>query len=165
MNDFTGMKVGRLQVIERNGSRNNMAVWKCRCDCGNIVDVMGRDLKRGHTKSCGCLHKEGMIKRLKTHGGTHERLYAVWQTMKKRCQNKNNKGYKYYGARGVKICCEWNDYSNFKQWAYTNGYDDKAPYGECTIDRIDVNGDYEPKNCRWVSMAIQNSNKRKKMMN
>lgn len=63
MNDFTGMKVGRLQVIERNGSRNNMAVWKCKCDCGNIVNVMGRDLKRGHTKSCGCLHKEEMIKR------------------------------------------------------------------------------------------------------
>ena len=80
--------------------------------------------------------------------------------MKKRCENKNCKSYKWYGAKGVSVCDEWHDYSAFKKWALDNGYDEKAEKGECTIDRINPYGDYEPSNCKWVSMAEQARNKR-----
>lgn len=163
MHDYTNQRFGRLVALERNGSKNNRVVWKCRCDCGNIVDVVSQDLTRGHTKSCGCLFIETQTKRLTKHNGEHDRLYSVWKTMKKRCENPNCKSYKYYGARGIKVCDEWHDYSAFKEWAYNNGYDDKARKYNCTIDRIDVDGNYEPKNCRWVDMKVQNNNKRKKI--
>ena len=81
--------------------------------------------------------------------------------MKTRCYNKNSPDYKDYGGRGIRICSEWlNDYLSFKSWAEENGYDEEAPKMQCTIDRIDVNGNYEPSNCRWVSIAIQNKNRR-----
>jgi hypothetical protein len=162
MYDYTNQRFGRLVVIERNGSKNNRVVWKCKCDCGNVVDVVSQDLTRGHTQSCGCLFLETQTKRLTKHNGTHDRLYIVWQDMKKRCENPNNKSYKYYGARGIKVCKEWHDYSVFKEWAYNNGYDDKAKKFDCTIDRINVNGNYEPNNCRWVDMKVQNANRRNK---
>lgn len=81
--------------------------------------------------------------------------------MRKRCLNERCKDFKHYGGRGITICAEWNDYTNFKEWAMANGYDPNAKRGQCTIDRIDVNGNYCPENCRWVSMKIQNQNKRK----
>jgi hypothetical protein len=80
-----------------------------------------------------------------------------------RCRTKTASGYQYYGARGIRVCDEWLDYSTFKEWAYKNGYDDKAKSYKCTIDRIDVNGNYEPSNCRFVDMKTQNQNKRAKM--
>ena len=90
-----------------------------------------------------------------------KRLYAVWMSMKQRCLNPRNQKYKNYGARGIKVCDEWKkSYKTFETWAYANGYDDVAPKGECTIDRINVNGNYEPNNCRWVNSKIQGNNKR-----
>lgn len=98
---------------------------------------------------------------IKKHGGCYDRLYKVYANIKNRCYNENSNDYQYYGARGIKICAEWlNDYTAFKKWAYANGYNDSAQYGQCTIDRIDVNGNYEPSNCRWVSMSIQSKNRR-----
>lgn len=81
--------------------------------------------------------------------------------MRARCNNPNNKSFKYYGGKGVLVCDEWSDYSVFKRWAENNGYDKNAKYGDCTIDRINPNGNYEPSNCRWVDMATQNNNKAK----
>jgi hypothetical protein len=95
------------------------------------------------------------------HGLSRTRLYKVFRDMKTRCYNKNSPDYKDYGGRGIRICSEWlNDYLSFKSWAEENGYDEEAPKMQCTIDRIDVNGNYEPSNCRCVSIAIQNKNRR-----
>lgn len=164
--DYTGERFGRLVALSRaddyispSGTRH--VQWLCRCDCGNetVVDVC--QLVGGKTKSCGCLHKEKLETGNVVHGGRKDRLYKVYANMKNRCYNKNSKDYPYYGGRGICICEEWLDnYSAFKEWAYRSGYDESACKGECTIDRIDVDGDYSPKNCRWVDMATQSRNRR-----
>lgn len=161
-NDLLGAVFGRLTVIDEAGrTKDRHILWECECDCGNTVKVSSRDLVNGHTKSCGCLQKDTIKAIRYKHGDRDARLYSVWKTMKKRCENENCKSYKYYGEKGVCICDEWHDYSTFKTWATENGYDENADYGECTIDRIDPYGNYEPNNCRWISMADQNRNKRR----
>lgn len=164
--DRTGQTFGRLTVLSRaddsvfkNGSRH--VRWNCICNCGKEIIVDVTQLVTGHTKSCGCLRTDLLGKSNLKHGGYHDRLYKVFYNMKNRCYNENAGDYKYYGGRGITICDEWiNSYESFKQWAYANGYDDSAPKGQCTLDRIDVNGMYEPSNCRWVDMATQSRNRR-----
>lgn len=90
------------------------------------------------------------------HGYSQEPLYPVWKAMRQRCFNPNNKAYKWYGARGISVCDEWNDYAAFRKWAISHGYEKGL-----TIDRIDSNRDYCPENCRWVSQSIQGKNRRK----
>lgn len=90
-----------------------------------------------------------------------EKLYTVWTNMRKRCQKETNPTYKYYGARGIKVCDEWNDYEAFREWAYANGYKEGNNRRDCTLDRIDVNGNYEPSNCRWITAKQQHLNTRK----
>ena len=161
-NDLNGMIFGRLKVIRESGrAKDRHIVWTCQCECGNVVNVSSRELVNGHTKSCGCLQKDIISSMRYKHGDRDSRLYSVWKTMKKRCENKNCKSYKWYGAKGVSVCKEWQDYIEFKKWAIENGYNENALKGECTIDRIDPCGNYEPSNCRWVSMAEQAKNKRK----
>ena len=158
--DITGQRFNELTAIEyAYPNKDGRAVWKCQCDCGNITYVTAKNLKSGNTKSCGC-RKMRNIKALKYKDGRcSERLYRVWLGMKARCNNVGNIGYRYYGAKGIKVCDEWeNDYASFRTWAFENGYDPNAPRGECTIDRIDSKGDYCPENCRWVSMDIQHKN-------
>lgn len=162
--DITGERFGRLTVIEPTEKRHNRCViWLCRCDCGNLIEVQGSYLRVGDTMSCGCLHSEKSSERAKalmrTHGGCHDRLFRVWTGMISRCTNPNSAPYKNYGGRGIKICDEWrHSYQSFKDWAYSNGYDDKALRGECTIDRIDVNGNYCPENCRFIPLSEQSKN-------
>lgn len=161
--DITGQRFGKLTAIERSGIQCGHATWLCKCECGNTIVASGNNLRRGITKSCHqgkCRENSGGGFKAK-HGDAHSRLYNVWSGMKARCYNKNSLAYKNYGGRGIRICNEWlNDYAAFQKWALANGYDDQAPHGECTIDRINVNGDYEPSNCRFVSMAVQARNKR-----
>lgn len=91
----------------------------------------------------------------------HRRLYGVWNSMKRRCYDERHENFCRYGGRGIKVCDEWNDNFNaFAEWALENGYDETAPYGKCTLDRIDVNGNYEPSNCRFISLKEQNRNRR-----
>lgn len=165
MNNLRGKRFGRLMVISDIGRANDRHVlWMCRCDCGNTVNVSSRDLITGHTKSCGCLQKDIISENRYKHGDRDARLYSVWKSMKKRCENPNCKSYKWYGAKGVSVCDEWQDYSSFKKWAINNGYDKNAEHGVCTIDRINPYGNYSPDNCRWISMEEQARNKRKSDM-
>ena len=166
-NNLRMQRFGRLLVLSEAGRTNcRHILWLCKCDCGTEVVVSGNQLVAGKTQSCGCYQRQRTSESHKKHGacGDHstiDRLYKVWISMRNRCLNERCKDYKYYGGRGITICAEWNDYINFKEWAMANGYDPNAKRGQCTIDRIDVNGNYCPENCRWVSMKIQNQNKRK----
>lgn len=164
MNNLRGRRFERLMAINDIGRTTDRHVlWLCRCDCGNYVNVSSRDLMTGHTKSCGCLQKDIIKEKRYKHGDRDGRLYSVWKSMKKRCENPNCKSYKWYGAKGVSVCDEWHNYSSFKKWADNNGYDENAEHGVCTIDRINPYGDYSPDNCRWISMAEQAKNKRKRI--
>lgn len=161
--DLTGQRFGRLTVIRTASERTKTGnfQWVCYCDCGTEVNVISNNLRNGHTKSCGCYERERISETQATHRQSHKRLYNVWSGMKQRCYNKKSKFYKDYGGRGIKVCEEWrHDYQAFHDWAYANGYDEAAPKWKCTIDRIDVDGDYHPENCRWVDMKTQRHNRR-----
>lgn len=168
--NMVGKKFGDLIVIgfgekHRYPCGDIANWWKCKCICGRTIIVDGRNLRSGRSKNCGC-RKTAILNAINhKHGGAgmerEERLYTVWKSMKQRCENENNRSYKYYGKRGICVCGEWGDYSTFRKWALENGYDENAKYGDCTIDRIDNNRGYEPSNCRLVSLAEQNRNKRR----
>lgn len=156
--DLTGLRFGKLKVISRSETRKGLRYWKCKCDCGNYTNVSSTNLKYGGILSCGCFYTE----RLKTHGLSDTRLYRIYSGMKTRCYNPNTKAYHHYGGRGISICDEWlgeNGFMNFYDWAMENGYSDNL-----SIDRIDVNGNYEPNNCRWATQETQTRNKRNNLI-
>lgn len=160
MKTLIGEKFGRLTVEEKaerpKHIKSKRAYWKCKCDCGNEIIATTTDLKTGHTKSCGCLRAEKISKMSRKHGKRNERIYDIWRNMRKRCNNPKCDRYKDYGERGIEVCKEWNEsFINFYKWSTNSGYNDKL-----TLDRINVDGNYEPSNCRWQTYKQQNNNKR-----
>lgn len=155
--DLTGQRFGRLLVLKRvKNDKHNKAKWACICDCGKEVVVLGNDLRQGKTTSCSCAQKDMITQSNTIHGESESRLYNIWKKIKKRTNDKADKDYKNYGGRNIRICKEWEvDFLVFKEWALSSGYNDSL-----TIDRKDNNKSYSPENCRWVSMKVQNRNKR-----
>jgi hypothetical protein len=151
--NLKGRQFGRLTVIEENGRVHNRKAWLCMCECGNEITLSSnRLLHKEGTKSCGCLRSEISASKATKHGMAHTRIYEIWSSMKKRCENKKNKNYNRYGGRGIKVCERWREFENFFE-------DMKEGYEEhLTIDRIDNNGDYEPSNCKWSTQQEQTSN-------
>lgn len=153
-----GEKYGRLKIVRIDHKEGNTVYVLCDCDCGKKKVIALKSIVSGATVSCGCYNKEQARKSKNIiHGMSRTRLYKIWCKMKSRCYDKNDiKKYSYYGGRGITVCEEWkNNFVNFQKWAEKNGYCDNL-----SIDRIDVNGNYEPSNCRWITMAEQQSNKR-----
>lgn len=154
-----GNNYGRLNVLSRGSSTNNHAYWNCICECGNLTTVRGADLRNNKIRSCGCLKNETTSKIFKKHGLSNHKLYDVWTKIKSRCYNKNDKDYKNYGGRRIKVCDEWmNDFMSFYNWSLSSGYIDKL-----TIERIDVNNDYKPSNCKFIPNCEQSLNWRRSL--
>lgn len=154
--DLSGKQFGRLTALNVSSfSKNGGAVWACKCSCGKLKNVQAGHLKGGQIKSCGCLRSETAGNLRKSHGKSKTRLYRIWGDMKSRCNNPNTDNYSHYGMRGISVCFEWeNNFLSFYTWAIGNGYADTK-----SIDRINVNGNYCPENCRWADIHTQSTNK------
>jgi hypothetical protein len=156
--NIIGQKFNRLLVLEFVEVISHKSIWKCRCDCGNIKNISGADLKSGNTKSCGCYLKENAGKQTITHGETRKTnytgTYKSWRSMKARCTNPKNNQYHNYGARGITFCDRWNKYENFLEdmGERPDGY---------SLERNDPNGNYEPENCCWIPLNKQSRNTRR----
>ena len=157
LNIQIGRKYNRLTIIREVDKKNNLnRRVECVCQCGKVKDYSLSTVLRGDSKSCGCLQKEIASKVNKTHGMSYTRIQNTWSDMLKRCYNEKSISYHNYGARGIRVCDEWRDsFDCFQRWAFLNGYAEKLQ-----IERINVNGNYEPNNCKFVTRHENMMNRR-----
>jgi hypothetical protein len=148
--DLSGKRFGRLKAVSSVTGRQK---WNCRCDCGESVQVFTTNLRRGLTRSCGCINREIGMKRI-THGMSKSLEYRCWQAMLSRCLNPKNIGFHNYGGAGVRVCDRWRH--SFENFLADMG---EAPFAGASIDRKDNKGNYDPGNCRWATRQQQNNNK------
>lgn len=151
--NIVGQVFGRLTVesfSHTDGRRR--AQWHCICECGNKCVIPGISLRSKHTMSCGCLLAENLKYGSFSHGYTNTPVWKAWRAMRHRCRSMKIDRSKNYAGRGIKCCERWNSFENFLQ-------DMGEPPNGYTIERIDVNGNYEPSNCKWISADAQYSNK------
>jgi len=165
--DLTGKRFGKLTVIKRikssiEPSGRKRVRWLCKCDCGNITYSSGDNLRENKSLSCGCERKNTLKEIRTTHSMTGTRIYNIWGHMIQRCNNPKNKHYKEYGERGINICSKWLNFQNFYKDMGKSYKEHCKKYGEkdTTIDRVSVNGNYEPSNCRWATRKTQSNNTR-----
>lgn len=156
---FNRWTVTGNSFMQGKPGKKQRTYYPCECDCGTKADVLAQNLRNGISTSCGCKHRSEFKERVTVHGDSHSLLYYRWRSMRNRCQNPKFNDYDNYGGRGISVCDEWQSYKNFKRWAVSSGFAENL-----TLDRIDVNGNYEPSNCRWVSQAQQTRNVRTNIM-
>ena len=153
--DLTGMVFGRLTVLcIAESKQGDKYKWVCKCECGNITEKVGSDIKNGTTRSCGCLAKEVSSARATTHGMSNTKEYYAWKSMIERCNRKGHEYYHKYGGRGIVVCEEW--LNGFSAFLRDMG---KAPTKEHSLERIDNDGNYEPSNCKWGTKQEQSQNR------
>jgi hypothetical protein len=152
--DLSGKVFGKWRVIEFAGLKRGRSHFRCICECGTEKIVVSSTLKNGTSTSCGCNIGLSARKRLTKHGMADTKPHMIWCTMRQRCENEKAKAFEWYGARGIKVCERWQSFENF--------WEDMGPTWSpgLSIDRIDVNGNYEPGNCRWVPKESQSANRR-----
>jgi hypothetical protein len=157
-----GDKYNRLTIIKEVEKNGDKRCFLCECACGKIKKINLNLIRRGNTKSCGCLGIENRKKTLIKHGKTGKRIYRIWSLMKQRCLNTNFPKYKDYGKRGIKVCKDWLKFENFDKDMNTSYVEHLKKYGEenTTIDRIDNDGNYVLKNCQWATKKVQGRNQR-----
>lgn len=149
---LNGQRFGLLTVIERAGSAEGFALWKCRCDCGREIIVAGNKLRAGRKNCCpSAEHKSARRISLTVE---YKSEYQSWRKMRDRCNDPNHKAYLNYGGRGITVCDRWKV---FRDFMLDMG---RKPHPRYTIEREDVNGNYEPANCKWIARADQGRNKR-----
>lgn len=159
-----GKRYGKLLVVRCVGRVGDALIWRCRCDCGQTVDIRGYTIRQGRSLSCGCGKREGAIRANTTHGFTRNYKippeYRIWVSMKRRCLSPNDPGYKNYGGRGIRVCARWlHSFSNF---IHDMGW---RPDPHLMLERKNNDGNYDPLNCCWATRSEQNRNQRRSVKN